>query len=312
MIVCCGEALIDMLPRRLPDGGDVFLPVPGGAVFNTAVALGRLGEEVQFLSGLSTDMFGRRLVAHLEESGVGTRLCKRCPRPTTLAFVTLTDGNAQYAFYDEGTAGRMLDSADLPDLPAGTAALHFGAISLIPEPCGSAYEEMMRRHRDGAVISFDPNIRPGFVDDEDAYRKRLHRMTAMSDIIKVSEEDLAWLEPDRAFDQVARDWIDNGAKVVVLTRGGDGVRAVTRTQDVHVPARRTTVVDTVGAGDSFNAGFLAGLRRGGDLAKARLAALPGDALVHALDFAAQVAAFTVGQSGANPPWKDQVAWQDAP
>ena len=125
MIVCCGEALIDMLPRQMPDGGDSFLPVPGGAVFNTAIALGRLGEDVQFFSGLSTDMFGRRLAAHLEESGVDTTLCKRSPRPTTLAFVTLAGGNAKYTFYDEGTAGRMLDIADLPDLSEEATVLHF-------------------------------------------------------------------------------------------------------------------------------------------------------------------------------------------
>jgi fructokinase len=306
MIFCCGEALIDMLPRQLTDGGEAFLPVPGGAVFNTAIALGRLGEDVHFFSGLSTDMFGNRLVAHLEESGVDTSLCKRSARPTTLAFVALTDGNAQYVFYDEETAGRMLDIADLPDLPDEARALHFGAISLIPETCGSAYEELMRRYHGAKVVSLDPNIRPGFVDDEAAYRDRLRRMTAMSDIIKVSEEDLSWLEPDREFEPVARDWIDNGAKVVVLTRGSQGVRAVTRTLEVEVPARKTEVVDTVGAGDSFNAGFLAGLRRQGALSKSTLMSLSRDALTAALQLAAEVAAFTVGQAGANPPWANQL------
>lgn len=306
MIVCCGESLIDMLPRRSADGRDVFLPVPGGAVFNTAIALGRLGEEVHFFSGLSTDLFGCRLAAHLQDSRVDITLCKRSPRPTTLAFVTLTGGNAQYAFYDEGTAGRMLDVADLPDLPDGMAAVHFGAISLIPEPCGSAYEELMRRTCGATVVSFDPNIRLGLVDDEAAYRARLRRMAAMSDIIKVSEEDLSWLEPDRQFAQVAGDWIGGGAKVVILTRGAEGARAVTAMLDVEVPAVKTKVVDTVGAGDSFNAGLLAGLRRQGILSKPKLASLSREALATALGFAARVAAFTVGQSGANPPWADQL------
>ncbi len=311
MIVCCGEALIDMLPRQTPDGSDSFLPVPGGAVFNTAVALGRLGEDVQFFSGLSTDMFGRRLAAHLEESGVDTTLCKRSPRPTTLAFVTLADGNAKYTFYDEGTAGRMLDIADLPDLPEEASALHFGAISLIPEPCGSAYEELMRRNQGGPVISFDPNIRPGFVDDEAGYRGRLHRMAGMSDIIKVSEEDLSWLEPERAFEQVARGWIANGAKVAVLTRGEEGTRAITNGLDVEVPAVKTEVVDTVGAGDSFNAGFLAGLRRQGHLSKPLLGSLSREALTGALGFAAEIASFTVGRAGANPPWENQLSSRNA-
>ena len=306
MIICCGEALIDMLPRQGPDGGPVYLPVPGGALFNTAVALGRLGEDVQFFSGLSTDLFGERLAAHLRASGVGTELCHRSGRPTTLAFVNFVDGNARYTFYDEKSAGRMLETGDLPALPPETKALQFGAISLIPEPCGSAFEELMRRHHADSVIAFDPNIRAGFVDDEDAYRARLGRMTAMSDIIKVSAEDLDWLAPGREFEAIARDWIAAGVKVAVLTLGGDGARAITETMDVAVAARPANVVDTVGAGDSFNAGFLAGLRRQGLLSKQALAALSQESLAQALRFAADVAACTTEKAGADPPWLEQV------
>ncbi|MCB2101573.1 MAG: carbohydrate kinase [Rhodobacterales bacterium] len=311
MIICCGEALIDMLPREVTPGkseagGLAFLPVPGGAVFNTAVALGRLGEDVGFLSGLSTDMFGRRLAAHLADSGVDTGLCVRSPRPTTLAFVTLSGGNASYTFYDENTAGRLLDIPDLPVLPAKAAALHFGAISLIPEPCGAAYEHLMARHADRAVISFDPNIRPGFVTNETAYRARLTRMAGLSDIIKVSQEDLDWLAPGLPFDAVARAWIADGARLVILTRGAEGARAVTAGLDLAVPARPAKVVDTVGAGDTFNAGLLAGLRRRGVLSKDGLAALAAPDLTAALDLAAAVSAFTVGQAGANPPWQHQL------
>lgn len=306
MIICCGEALIDMLPRRLPDGSPVCLPVPGGAIFNTAIALGRLGEETHFVSGLSTDLFGRQLAAHLEASQVRTAFCRRSPRPTTLAFVTLTDGHAEYNFYDEMTAGRMLDVSDLPELPDQISAMHFGAISLIPEPCASAYEELMRRYHQRCVISLDPNIRPGFIHDELAYRARLQRMGAMSDIIKVSDEDLAWLEPGKSFESAAADWLSNGAKVILLTMGGSGVRALTGQQDVTVPAVAAQVVDTVGAGDSFNAGFLASLRQSGSLEKSALENLSDDTLRRALGFAAQVAAITVARAGANPPWADEI------
>jgi fructokinase len=151
VILCSGEALIDMLPRHLDDGSEVFLPVPGGALFNTAVALGRLGEETCFLSGISTDIFGEKLIAYLKESGVGTDYCVRSPRPTTLAFVTLKSGNAQYTFVDENTAGRMLETSALPSLPASVQAFHFGAISLIPEPCGATFEEQMSRHHQTSV-----------------------------------------------------------------------------------------------------------------------------------------------------------------
>ena len=302
MIICCGEALIDMLPRRLPDGTQVFLPVPGGAIFNTAITLGRLGEDVHFFSGLSTDMYGRQLTAHLEESNVDTTFCRRTARPTTLAFVNLNNGNAEYTFYDENTAGRMLEIADLPDLHKQTQALHFGAISLVPEPCASTYEELMRRYHGTAVISLDPNIRPNFIQDEPAYRDRIKRMCDLSDIIKVSQDDLDWLEPGKKFETAAREWLSTGAKIVLLTMGEKGVRAITPSLDLAVPAIRTNVVDTVGAGDSFNAGFLADLRKSGNLHKNKLESVNKTTLHSALTFASRIAAFTVGQAGANPPW----------
>ncbi len=306
MIICCGEALIDMLPRQLPDGSDVFLPVPGGAVFNTAIALGRLGEETGFISGLSTDMFGEQLVAYLKDSGVSTDFSIRSARPTTLAFVKLTDGQAEYSFVDENTAGRMIDPASVPDIPGGVEALHFGAISLISEPCGSAYEELHRRNRDNTVISLDPNIRPGFVGDEQHYRDRLARMITTSDIVKVSNEDLEWLEPGADFDTIARKWIADGVSIVILTMGEDGARAITGLNDAKVPGQTVEVVDTVGAGDTFNAGFLASLRASGVLSKSRLASLDHETLKSALAFAASVAAVTVSRVGANPPWKDEL------
>jgi len=306
MIVCSGEALIDMLPRHLDDGSEVFLPVPGGALFNTAIALGRLGEESAFLSGISTDMFGEMLIARLKESGVGTSYCVRRPRPTTLAFVTLKDGHAQYTFVDENTAGRMLETSDIPSLPTSIQAFHFGAISLIPEPCGATFEELIFRHHETSVISLDPNIRPGFVTDEVAYRGRLMRMIKMSDIVKVSEEDLAWLDPSGDFDTLSRAWTDAGVSIVTLTMGGQGARSVTRFLDITVPSKPVTVVDTVGAGDTFNAGFLANLRKQGALRKQELTSIDEDTLRTALEFSTRVAAVVVSRAGANPPWQHEV------
>lgn len=307
MIICSGEALIDMLPRRLAGGEEAFVPVPGGAVFNTAVALGRLGEDTGFFSGISTDMFGRKLIAQLQQSGIDTAFCVRSPRPTTLAFVELVGGNASYHFVDENTAGRMLGSDALPAFPDTVQAVHFGAISLIPEPCGSTYEELMRRICGRAVISLDPNIRPGFVHDENAYRRRLRRMIAMSDIVKVSDEDLAWLAPGESFTAVAESWLTAGVSIVTLTLGDKGARAVTHAGDVTTPGRAVEVVDTVGAGDSFNAGFLAKLRESGVLTKSRLRTITDDAVKAALEFATGVAAHVVGKAGANPPWRHELS-----
>ncbi len=302
MILCCGEALIDMLLRQLADGGNAFLPVSGGAVFNTAIALGRLGESTGFFTGLSSDMFGDQLAATLAQSGVDASFCARADRPCTLAFVTLKNGHAQYAFYDEGTAGRMLSPSDLPTISDDVSTLHFGAISLIGEPCGSAYEALAMREAGKRVISLDPNIRPGFVRDAAAYRARLSRMLAIADIVKVSDEDLNWLAPGRAFAEIAREWLAAGTSVAILTCGGEGALALTAAGMVEIAAVKAEVVDTVGAGDTFNGGFLAGLRRAGLLSRDALKAVSPDALREPLTLAARAAAVTVSRAGANPPF----------
>ena len=274
MILCCGEALIDMLPRQLEDGEGVFLPVPGGAVFNTAIALGRLGEKAGFFSSLSTDMFGDQLVSALEASSVDASLCLRKPLPTTLAFVKLTDGQAEYSFFDENSAGRNLEGADLPNLPGEVRALHFGAISLIPEPCGGAYEKLMERNQD-KLLSLDPNIRPGFITDPTAHRQRISRMAQMADIIKVSDEDLEWIADGQSVDSVIDEWLKGSVSVVLLTKGKDGVSVFSGSSQFDMPAPLIKVVDTIGAGDTFNAGMLAGLRENKLLTKVALAEADG-------------------------------------
>lgn len=306
MILCCGEALMDMLPREIGGEGTAFLPVPGGAIFNTALALGRLGTPAGFLYGVSNDLFGEQLLAHLAASNVATDLTIRSPRPTTLAFVRLKDGNATYTFYDENSAGRMITAADLPALPAAVSTLYFGGISLIGEPCGTALEALLMREAGSRVIALDPNIRPGFITDETAYRARLSRIFAKADILKLSEEDLEWYAPGSDFDTMAKSWIAGGVKVVLKTLGKDGARALTATQDITVPARKVEVVDTVGAGDTFNAGFLSSLAEAGALTKAGVGALSDAVLTAALTRATSVAAVTVSRAGANPPWAHEL------
>ena len=306
MILCCGEALIDMLPRDLASGGTGFAAHSGGSVFNTAIALGRLGAEVGFVSGVSTDMFGEQLIDSLAASNVDSSLCVRSNRPTTLAFVRLTGGEADYAFFDENSAGRMFSERDLPDLSAAVAALHFGAISLIAEPCGSAYEALMHREHGSRVISLDPNIRPGFITDRQAHLARMRRMIAMSDIVKLSDADLAWFDGTRPFEDQARDWLGQGVKLIVLTGGKEGAIGMTRNARAEVPAVPVDVVDSVGAGDTFNAGLLSALERGGYLARDRLASLDDKTLKDILSFAAKAAAVTVSRAGANPPWAHEL------
>ena len=164
----------------------------------------------------------------------------------------------------------------------------------------------MLENRDRIVMSLDPNIRPGFVQHEPAYRARLQRMIAASDIVKISGEDLEWLDPGRDFVSLAKEWTKAGVSVVIMTMGGDGARAITRELDITVPAERVEVVDPVGAGDAFNAGVLAHLRSAGALGKTQLASVDADTLRAALAFASSVAAVTVSRAGANPPHRREL------
>jgi fructokinase len=307
MILSCGEALIDMLPRQTATGEACYMPVAGGAVFNTAIALGRLGAPSGFFSGIATDFFGDLLVNYLAESKVDARYVVRSDNPETLAFVRLVNGHAQYAFYDEGTAGRLLAQSDIPVLDAEVSALQFGAISLIPDPCGATYEEMMRREHKSRVISFDPNIRTSFIKDKTTHRARMDRMLAMSDIVKLSDEDLAFFDSFSDFDVFAAKLLQGQAKLVIMTRGADGAVAISKSGKVEVPGIKVTVVDTVGAGDTVNAGILAWLYKAGKLSKDGLESLTRDDVAGALSLAVRAAAVTVSRAGANPPWEHELS-----
>lgn len=306
MILCCGEALIDMLPRRTQDGRPAFAPHAGGAVFNTAVALGRLAVPSGFWCGLSTDLFGQQLREALAASQVDSRLCPISDRPTTLAFVTLVDGQARYAFYDENTAARLVTEDQLPELPEAVEALFFGGISLVGEPCGSTLEALCAREAASRLVMIDPNIRPAFITDEAAYRARLSRMLALADVVKISEEDAAWLIPARSMDDSAAELLAAGPGVVLITRGAAGAVAFSATDRVAVPAPKVALVDTVGAGDAFNAGFLAALRSEGHLAKDRIAAIPEAVLSRCTAHAVRVAAMSTTREGADPPWHHEL------
>ncbi|MDY6963739.1 MAG: PfkB family carbohydrate kinase, partial [Pseudomonadota bacterium] len=213
---------------------------------------------------------------------------------------------ASYAFYDEGTAGRMITEADLPVLGESCEALHFGAISLIPEPCGGTYEALMRREFQTRVISFDPNIRPGFIKDKQKHLDRVARMAAMSDIIKFSDEDLDWFGLEGDDDARAAYWLSQGASLVVLTRGAEGATGYTSRFKVSVPSERVTVVDTVGAGDTFDAGILASFKMQDLLTKEKIAALDESSVRRALELGARAAAVTVSRAGANPPFAHEI------
>ncbi|MFN7222829.1 MAG: carbohydrate kinase family protein [Paracoccaceae bacterium] len=307
MILSCGEALIDMLPRTSTQGEACFAPYAGGAVFNTAIALGRLGAPSAFFSGVSNDMLGEILADTLAASKVNTQFLARSDRPTTVAFVKLVNGQATYAFYDEATVGRMLSPDQLPDLPATISTLFFGGISLVNDPAASTYEALQAREAATRVTMIDPNIRPGFIaGKETEYRARIERMIARADIVKLSDEDLHWLMGSGDLTTLSRAILSKGPKLVFITEGASGARAVTATQDRFIAATRVTVADTVGAGDTFNAGALASLHDAGVLSKSALASLPDATLDAALSLGTRAAAITVSRPGANPPWSHEL------
>ena len=308
MLLCCGEALIDMIPEPAGSGREGFVPHPGGAVFNTAIAIGRLGAPAAMLTGLSTDMFGRQLRAALLDSGVDARLVVESDRPTTLAFVQLEHGQASYSFFDENSAGRMLSPDDMPALPSEAQALFFGGISLACEPCADAYANLLEREGDGRTVMIDPNIRPGFIASPEAYRSRLDGMLRRCDIVKVSGEDLDWMIPGPA---PAREKMSalmaKGPVAAILTMGAEGATGFgPGGAEIHVPAAPVEVADTVGAGDTFNAGFLAMLWELGLLGDDGLAALTPETLEAAMRHGAKAAAVTVSRIGADPPRANEI------
>lgn len=308
MILCCGEALIDMIPTPTVAGGEAFAPHSGGAIFNTAIALGRLGCNAGMLTGLSDDLFGQQLRQTLADSRVDTALSITSNRPTTLAFVRLSHGHATYTFYDENSAGRMITPDDLPILPQSVSALYFGGISLACEPEAETYATFAEREGSSRAVMLDPNIRPSFIRDESTYRVRIQRMLGVADIVKVSDDDLNWLMPG-SDDLGAKAGMlrAQGPAIVIVTRGGDGATAYFGSgESVTVAAEKVTVVDTVGAGDTFNAGVMASLEQNGLLSKSAIANLSTEAVRDALAFGAKVAAVTVSRAGANPPWAGEL------
>ncbi|MBB1491235.1 MULTISPECIES: carbohydrate kinase [unclassified Paracoccus (in: a-proteobacteria)] len=302
MILCTGEALIDMVPQ--PDRA--FRPLPGGSVYNTALALGRLGASAGFLWPISRDGFANLLLRPLAEAGVDTSACPRSDRPTTLALVSLARGEARYTFHDEGSAGRMFSAGDLPSLPPDLQALFIGGISLAAEPCGATVETFAERAAaSGVPVMLDPNLRPFFITDEPALRARLDRLFGLAAIIKLSADDCGCLWPGTNHEAIARDLLARGTRLVLMTRGAQGAAAITPRHRVEVPAIPVTVADTIGAGDTFNAGILDALSRAGALH--RLDDLDAPTLTAALSHAARAAAVTVSRPGANPPWRHELA-----
>jgi fructokinase len=295
-ILVGGEALYDLVV----DGAGALSGHPGGGPFNTARTIGRLGQPVAFLGRLSTDRLGATHERMLAGDGVDLGCVVRTAEPTTLALASLdATGAASWSFYSAGTAAAGLLAEDaLAALPERVAALHVGTLGLVLEPLATALEAVVARLAGETLIAVDPNCRPQVIDDPQAFRARLERVLRHSDLVKVSEEDLAWLDPGRSRAAAARALLERGPSAVLLTRGPEGATVITAAADTPIEPVPTEVVDTIGAGDAFGGAFLAwwASRR---LGRADLA--DGALVVEAARFAAVVAARTVARAGASPP-----------
>ena len=241
----------------------------------------------------------------LAADGVRLDAVVRTDEPTTLALAELDEtGSARYRFYERATsAPGLTPEAALAALPAAVGILHVGTLGLTLEPMATALETVVEELGGQALVMVDPNVRPSIIGDADTYRRRLRRVLGRSDVVKVSEEDVAWLDPQRSAADAARMLLEAGPRVVLLTRGADGVHVVTGAGEVPVPAHEVEVVDTIGAGDAFGGGFLAWWRAQG-LGREQLD--DQAAVVEAAAFGAHVAARTVGRAGASPPYLHEV------
>jgi fructokinase len=295
-IVVGGEALIDLVPHA---AGELRAHA-GGGPYNTARTLGRLEQDVHYLGCLSDDGFGGRLRAQLVEDAVKLDTVVPTPLPTTLALAEVDEhGAATYRFYSEGTSAPALEpEAALAALPERVDMLHVGTLGLVMEPTALALQAVVEAVAERALIMVDPNCRPTFISDRGTYRRSLAATLRYAHVVKVSNDDLEYLEPGASPVDAARTLLEDGPRVALLTLGGDGAMIVTAGSAETVPAPLVEVVDTIGAGDAFGGGFLAWWRlRGLD----RDALGDPDAVRAATTFACVVAARTCERAGASPP-----------
>ena len=307
MYLVCGEALFDFfLTGETGPGEAHFDARAGGSPFNVAIGLARLGEASALMTGLSNDLMGGRLASVLKKEGVSADYLVRTDRKTTLSLVGLdANGSPAYAFYSTNSADTGVTIADLPKLGADVLGLHFGSYSIVVAPVADALAHLAA-NAGGRFVSLDPNVRPTVEPEMNAWRKRTAVLAGHADLIKISAEDIEILYHGKSHGELAQEWIDGGAGIVVVTDAGDPAHAWSSTglRGTTTPPK-TKVVDAVGAGDTFQASLLSELARMGN-PREIVHNLTQKQLDSMLTFAATAAAITCSRRGADLPTRAEV------
>jgi len=307
MFVSCGDALFDLFALPQTTTGTIAIEGHvGGSPLNVAIGLARLGNPTGYLAKNSTDVFGQRIAGFLKENAVSTDFLIPSPRNSTLAIVGMRgDGSAEYGFYTSETADRSMTKAELPaTLPRAVECLHVGSYSTATEPTASSLLALVRREQGQRFISYDPNIRTSIEPDLDLWRHQVREFSSTAHFVKASDEDLKALYPGKPVENFAADCIARGADLVFVTRGPEGALGFSADgRSTAAPGVPVEVVDTVGAGDTFQAAGLHWLSAAGFLASRRAREADLDAL---MDFAIAAAAVTCSRRGADLPRLDEV------
>ncbi len=304
MIVVGGENLIDFIQEIGDNGNPIYRANPGGSPYNCAMAVGQQQVPVGFLTPISTDTLGNLLADGLMDAGV--ILCgDRRNEPTSLAVVSLKGAAASYQFYRENTADRMVSISALKGAcPDGMTGFHVGSLALTGGADADVWADFyVSLHTHGVFTSLDPNIRAAFINNRSEFMERLDRMLVATDLLKLSDEDLEWLEPGVEPETAARRMLARStAKLMVVTLGADGAFAITRDEFIRVdPAPVSDMKDTVGAGDTFMATLLTGLHNGGRIEAGKPFDINGLNILALLERASVAAALNCEQVGCNPP-----------
>ncbi len=310
MISIGGENLVDLVSAETDANGlPRYVANPGGSPFNIAIATGRQGQSVAYLTPISEDALGCLLAKSLIESNVELA-APRVPQPTSLAVVSITDSIPSYAIHRNSTAERQVNLPALErNMPKNTKFFHVGSLGLIDGDDAVAWEACFERcHDRGIVTSLDPNVRPGLIAERDEYTARIRRMMHHADIFKLSEEDLLWLYPERRLEVALKDCqADCKSTLFILTMGSDGSRLFLGDIEVAVAAQRIkNISDTIGAGDTYMASILCWAMENRLTSRTALNCVDAIALENAALKAGEAAAINCQRSGCNPPWREEL------